>query len=244
MRTIPACQIAPTFLNNTCYIDEETQFCKFHDLQLNLTHLYIQPKSEISPDQVTLVDLGGSGTPRQGSKIHTLTNEFCDTFPSIEHLNAANLDLQIILENALANCHNLKVLILEKNSLQELDGDIFVHNTNLLYLDVSDNLIVNFEMELFQTLSNLRAVDLSVNFLSSFDVKKILMEVPLLKGLVLRDNELSNLDEKEVVAKFPALEYLYLCPSPKISSFRIKQIIDYLEENGIKTMRELCPSND
>lgn len=239
-QTILPCKVIPY---NMCTMDNQTQFCKYQDLNLNITHPYIEPTSEIPPDEVTHVDLGGSETPRKGSKIHILTNEFCDTFGNMEQLNAANLDLQVIQEGAFKNCHNMKILILEKNTLQEFNGMDFVTNTKLLYLDVSDNMIEEFDMTIFDHLLNLKAMDLSKNFLKVFDMKKIPMEVPLLKGLILRENELTTLDEKDIVIKFPGLEYLYFCPNTKMTPFRINQIVDYLEEKGIDTMRDTCPTN-
>lgn len=236
--SILTCIDIPT---NLCTIDAQTQICRFNELQLNSTHPYFEPESEIPSKEVTRVNLGGIDTPRQGSKIYTLTNEYCDTFPNMEELNSASVDLQGILDGAFTNCRNLKVLRLDKNSLFEINSDVLEYTTKLLFLDISDNLIKDFDMKILESLTNLRALDVSVNFLTVFDVKKIGGTVPQLRGIILRENQLTTLDEKDIVNKFPALEYFYFCPNMKIDRSRMQQIVDYLEDNDIDVMRETCP---
>lgn len=110
-------------------------YCYFSNL--NLTKVtYFEVTSNIPASKVTFVSLGGG---QDGSKMHTLTSQFCDKFPNVVEMAACNLGLAQIEPNAFVGCTKLERLDLSGNNLKSLELGLFGNYDKLKELSVSNN---------------------------------------------------------------------------------------------------------
>lgn len=135
-------------------------YCYFSNL--NLTKVtFFEVRSNIPARDVTFVSLGGG---QDGSKMHTLTSQICDTFPNVEEIAASNLGLVQIQPNAFVGCRKLQRLDLSGNGLKELALGQFGSYDKLTEISVSNNQLTEVdEVELVKKFSSLQSVRLCPN---------------------------------------------------------------------------------
>lgn len=95
---------------------------------------------------------------------------FISTSSSLHCNNQRSLDLSyknLKLLEPFEECHNLKILNLQHNHLQELSEDIFLNLTALEHIDLSHNNLHTIEEQVFRHMFNLTVIILDYNNLTS-----------------------------------------------------------------------------
>lgn len=77
--------------------------------------------------------------------------------------NIKNCDDLEINEKSFENAFNLTSIILQKNQIKKLEGNIFKNSRNLKFFDASVNLIEKIDSQTFKGLKKLNVIDLSRN---------------------------------------------------------------------------------
>lgn len=222
-----------------CVMDYNYYFgyCGFR-LNLNETHPYILPVSDIPTENVTKIYLGGE-SDQTGSKVHTLTHDICEAFQNIIVYEAFGLGLFQIHKNAFMQCKNLETVDLSHNNLTTLHPDLFEHNLKLRGMFLGVNQIVRIEPEMFRNTPNLEEIIFSYNKLTEFPIKHI-RTLAKLKKIYLHENLLLDLDEHQIVEKFPHLqEILWMCPN-RINHERMDAIHEFFNALNITTEEKYC----
>lgn len=202
--------------------------CHFHDINLNKTHPNFQPISDTRTRFVIGVDYGG----KNGSTIHKMTDDVCNTFHFTKSIAASELKLFKIDENALYKCTKLESIFLYLNNITYLEKNMFKKNKKLKLLEVSYNQLASIEPSIFDNLSNLEKIVLDGNLLRKFPVKNI-RQLNQLSSLHLANNSLRDLDEEEIIKKFPKLKYLHFCPNDKIPKERLASLVWFFTTRSI-----------
>lgn len=132
-------------------------------MRLNETHPYVKLVTNVKPEQVTSIYMGGHND-RSGSQIHTFTSDICNTFPSLEEIDGHNLGLQRIMDGAFDNCAKLTEIRLSNNLLTEFSTKNWHPNQNLKYLFLDGNNLQNIDRGmLLKTFPCLEKIMLSRN---------------------------------------------------------------------------------
>lgn len=86
-----------------------------------------------------------------------------DFFPNLIVLSLSNLGIYRVSSLDIAQFPALQVLILYRNQLDSLDGNLFVNNPLLLYINLSSNQIKHLGPNIFNPLRNLRVLRMTLN---------------------------------------------------------------------------------
>lgn len=140
---------------------------------------------------------------------NTLTN---DSIPAGAFSSLINLQTLSLNHNQLIGVPsklptNLKELFLEGNQIDTISAQIFTDYSELLYLDLSNNLLTNkgIHKNSFSHMVNLENLNLGKNLLNLIPIN-----LPkALKNLVLEDNRIDSVS-KDAFLKMPNLEQLGL----------------------------------
>lgn len=152
--------IESKFLRQTHTADCAHGYCYFSNMNLSRV-TYFDVRSNIPASEVIFLSLGGG---QDGSKIHTLTHQFCDMFPNVEEISASNLGIAQIQPNAFVGCKKLERLDLSGNNLKRLELGQFMDYSKLKELSVSNNLFRDIdEIQLIQKFKGLKSVRLCPN---------------------------------------------------------------------------------
>lgn len=202
--------------------------CHFYDMNLNKTHPNFQPKSDTRNRYVFGVDFSG----KNGSTIHTMTDDICNTFHFTKSIAASELKLFNIDENALYKCTKLESIFLYRNNITHLKKDVFKNNKKLKLLEISYNQFTSIDPSIFENLSSLEKLVLDGNSLREFPVKNM-RQLNQLSSLHLAHNKLRDLDEQEIIKKFPKLKYLHFCPNNEIPKDRLASLVWFFTSKSI-----------
>lgn len=86
------------------------------------------------------------------------------TFSNLEAIQVHNSGLQQITKNDLSSFPKLRGLWLRENSLAVLEKDLFMYNTNLEYIELSDNKIMHIDAVLLSALPKVNVFNLAFNY--------------------------------------------------------------------------------
>lgn len=125
--------------------------------------------------------------------------------------------------NQLKGLSSLKLLDLQWNAIQQVEGGAFAHLGSLETLYMSDNQLVELEETLFQGLSKLTYLDLSTNCIRSIHASTFQL-LPSLQKVLLDSNALKELTELRPLLSLPALRYLSVGGN-QLSSFRSEELL-------------------
>lgn len=87
----------------------------------------------------------------------------CQQFPNLLELQFHNASIRNLTEAAFRNCHNLRRLILVRNTIVNIPGDIFNGSRKLEEVQLHENSIQIIHNETFHILSYLKILYLSGN---------------------------------------------------------------------------------
>lgn len=164
------------------------------------------------------------------STVPTLTSAFCESFHLMTRFDALAQGIEVILEDAFANCFNLEGINLERNFIQILPEKLFANNYKLNVLGLNHNKIIGILRNQFEYNPFLNNLILWDNHLSDFPVAAV--SGTKLSSLRLNSNDIFDLNVAELV-KLPYLKLIYLggniIPCP-----RLTQIVAQLNQTGIK----------
>lgn len=166
--------------------------------------------------------------------------------PSLELLDLTGNKINILRRNTLMNTSALKVLLLRRTSLGEIEPGVFTSNKKLFYLDLSYNYfpVENpFKKEIFEGLDNLIALDLSSSQISYIEYHDVFVYLKKLQYLSLRMNSIYTIDPV-TFSKMPLLQVIDLRYNIMVAwnkrifesnKFLIHTLLDY---NHIQTITE------
>ncbi|XP_041114422.1 asporin [Polyodon spathula] len=140
---------------------------------------------------------------------NTLTNDSipAGAFSSLTNLKTLSLNHNQLIGVPSKLPINLKELFLEGNQIDTISAQIFTDYSDLLYLDLSNNLLTNkgIDKHSFSRMVNLENLNLGKNLLNLIPIN-----LPkALKNLVLEDNRIDSVS-KDAFLKMPNLEQLGL----------------------------------
>lgn len=210
--------------------------CSFKNICLDARHINFVPESDVSPQNTTTtIDLGGGS----GSRMHTLTSDICNKFPSVTSYRASFLGLTKINVDAFNNCKHLQRLNLGYNHLTQLTQDLFIENLEIKYLYLYYNRLREIDPGIFKPLVKLEKVHLEGNLLQNFYMKELPV-LPTLRSLFLNKNSLKNLEVKRFPKKFPRLRYLSVCDNLFLSGYDSDTLVTYFGEKSVQTDLNFC----
>ncbi|PNF27713.1 hypothetical protein B7P43_G13760, partial [Cryptotermes secundus] len=113
--------------------------------------------------------------------------------------------------DATSQSKEIQRLILVNTQLEMLEADVFDSVPNLLYLNMSINLLRKLDYNLFSNLKELRILDLTNNKLNSLHDERLFRSQIKLSQLLLANNELTTLDiSVNVFDQLTNLKSLYM----------------------------------
>lgn len=87
-----------------------------------------------------------------------IPQNIADFFPNLFVLSLSNLGIYRVSSHDIAQFPALQVLILYRNQLDSLDGNLFASNPNLVYINLSSNQIRHLGPNIFNNLRNLQVL--------------------------------------------------------------------------------------
>lgn len=102
-----------------------------------------------------------------GNEITNITREDLVELPALQILNLARNRIEFVEERAFAGNPALQAIRLDSNLLQDMSG-IFTRTSDLLYLNMSDNMITQFDYSYLP--EKLQWMDLHKNFITDLGV--------------------------------------------------------------------------
>lgn len=90
-------------------------------------------------------------------------------FPNISAINWVNTSLETIAARDLQQFPKLKTMIVYKNKLLSLCGDLFIYTSKLQWLDLSNNSIDSVGLGILSSLSKLKFANFQDNLCISFE---------------------------------------------------------------------------
>lgn len=124
------------------------------------------------------------------STIEVLPQQFLISFPILRRLNANNVGISTL--NRIRNCQSLQFLSLSHNKLDVIRGDTFADCSNLLSINLQNNLITNVERWALRGLTILQTFILNNNQLATLN-GDLFTETPNILDIGLSNNLLSTL---------------------------------------------------
>lgn len=206
--------------NKICIYDvlDPKEFSCFADTKITLNETHPHFRFSKNPEEGPVVLLTFNGLT-----MHTFTNDTCVTFPSLEKLYVDSVGLQVILQNSLQFCTDLRSVSFNDNQLLLISSWTFTRNIKIEEISLSNNTIKTIEPNAFDNLENLVNLNLMNNQLKQFPGES---ELPLMNKLLtmsLSSKYLEEIDGKEILRKCPNLQLLILCENNFISEAYIKQ---------------------
>lgn len=170
----------------------------------------------------------------RGLTMHTLTNDTCLVFPSLQSLHINEVMLEVILPNALTNCSLLTRFSAVENQLLQISAGTFTQNPQLDTLLLQENNISIIDPNVFDNTDNLRILDLMQNRLQRFpDVELSYMNK--LNMLILISQYIKELNIEEILTKMPNLEFIYIC------EYGVTNYNDIKQQFESRNVRLVCP---
>lgn len=106
-------------------------------------------------------DVGALAVSNQ--EMFIIPQNISNFFPNLTILSLSNLRIYRVSSFDIAQFPELQVLILYNNNLDSLDGNLFVRNSLLEYINLSSNQIRHLGPNIFNPLRNLRVLRLQRN---------------------------------------------------------------------------------
>ncbi|KAF2881430.1 hypothetical protein ILUMI_24716 [Ignelater luminosus] len=164
---------------------------KFHGLYLetlllthfNLSKIVLEPFNNLE----SLLELH-----LEANQINDLDENSFVGLDNLEQLNLQNNNIKV-LPTRLKHLSSLQYLLLQNNSLEQLENDQFELLGNLLHLYLSTNKIVELSKHSFRGLEKLMYLDLSYNYIKVLP-KEIFYHNNEIVSIDLRSNRLVNID--------------------------------------------------
>lgn len=206
------------------------QACYLRYLNLNVTNKnfnWIPKKPKEKVFNVILKD----------SYVEVLTDDICKGSSFIKFINAPNVRMSIIEENALQLCTDLEVVVLTKNSIETLPRGIFASNKNLMVVDLDFNKLSNIDADLFKSQTKLKILDFAFNQITDASFIENIPESNSLTAILLSNNSLFDINLQDLVAKFPNLNEIHLSHN-KFWCDRQKTILELFESKNLKGKAE------
>lgn len=102
------------------------------------------------------------------------------TFSNLEAIQVHNSGLQQITKNDLSGFPKLRGLWLSENSLTVLEKDLFIYNTNLVFVHVDDNKIMHIDADLLSSMPKIIDFYLAFNYCINVNAEtpQQLMQLP------------------------------------------------------------------
>ena len=162
---------------------------KINELNLKWHHL-TSLKSNLFTDFTSLVSLDFSWNSLQVIK----SNLFNDLSTSLQFIDLSWNKLTSIDLNAFKNLLKLETISLNNNEIRSLSG-VLSGLSNLINLDLSNNLIERIDWNLFEGAPNLQSIDLHKNKLKVIDAS-LFKGLDKLIRIDLSSNKLTNLNSR------------------------------------------------
>ncbi|XP_023713515.1 SLIT and NTRK-like protein 4 isoform X1 [Cryptotermes secundus] len=133
-----------------------------------------------------------------------------------------------------AQSKEIQRLILVNTQLEMLEADVFDSVPNLLYLNMSINLLRKLDYNLFSNLKELRILDLTNNKLNSLHDERLFRSQIKLSQLLLANNELTTLDIS-VLRPLTSINLLALTGNPFNCNCQLRLVIIWCGNRGLDT---------
>lgn len=133
------------------------------------------------------------GTLNQVSQLNQSNFPFCKRFKNLDKIHIdQNIDL--IIENLLSHCKNLKKLTVQTTKLKEIQENLFLENSKLKILNLNENELSFLPENVFISQTILEILNLSANKIRILSTN-IFKSLERLKILNLARNKISNLNQ-------------------------------------------------
>lgn len=216
-KTVLSCEFLDKFPLNYCALN--ATLTKDH------TDVVIQG---YEPDLVILQLFG---------EIYRLYSVFCKKFPQLVGMEADNLSLEHIDENAFHKCTKLRKLNLINNNLAYIPSKAFEKSNKLQILNLQFNKIQSFMWSgTLKYLPNLQSLSVEITQLLQFNIDEIevmesmrhldlrVIEIPNNNVTSKHNYVIPSIDEKKFHEKFPNLKRLVLADEAESEELvRIKE---------------------
>lgn len=133
-----------------------------------------------------------------------------------------------------AQSKEIQGLILVNSHIETLEANVFDSVPNLLYLNMSNNLLINLDYNLFSNLKELRILDLTKNKLNSLHDERLFKSQEKLSQLLLSNNELTMIDTS-VLSPLTSLNSLALTGNPFNCNCQLRLVMIWCENRGLDT---------
>lgn len=90
-------------------------------------------------------------------------NNLADVFPNLRSINFLGSNVSSISSNDLKPFPELLVFSVADNKITTIDGDLFIHNSKLKYINLTSNQIRHIGFNLLSYLKDLERVDFRMN---------------------------------------------------------------------------------
>lgn len=138
-----------------------------------------------------------------------LTNQFCTENENVTIYYANRKGVEEVSVDAFHSCEKLREVFLQENSIKLLDSATFNSNHDIEAIYLDHNELISVEDGLFDQLGSLKRLTLANNLLKEIHVTSF-KSLDSLEELYLHNNDLTDLDEKELLVNLPNLREISL----------------------------------
>jgi hypothetical protein len=159
----------------------------------------------------------------------------CTYSSDYKTFNCTNVGLgSLKIIDVPAESKAIQRLILVNTQLETLEANVFNSVPNLIYLNMSNNVIRNLDYNLFSNLKELRILDLTNNKLNSLHDDRLFKSQEKLSQLLLANNELTTLDIS-VLSPLISINSLVLTGNPFNCNCQLRLIMIWCGNRGLDT---------
>ncbi|PSN45530.1 hypothetical protein C0J52_24512 [Blattella germanica] len=163
-----------------------------------------------------------------------LQAELCKYYDITEFMNCKNINLGEVKPGVdPLNITTLKYLTLHHTGLLRLEYNTFHNQTDLLSLDLSDNLLSALDYRLFMKMPLLESLNLRNNRLVSLTDERIFLYQKKLTSLLLDFNRIKHL-EAPVLMPLESLTILFLIANAFVCDCALRNTVLWCESKGLE----------
>lgn len=138
-----------------------------------------------------------------------LTNQYCNENENITIYYANRKEIEEVNVDTFNSCEKLREVFLQENSIKKLDSATFNTNNEVEAIYLDHNELTTIEEGLFDNLSSLKRLTLANNLIKELSLS-IFKNLESLEELYLHNNALTDLDEKQLLLNLPNLREISL----------------------------------
>ncbi|KAG5670174.1 hypothetical protein PVAND_000455 [Polypedilum vanderplanki] len=126
-------------------------------------------------------------------EIHFMPSGISDIFPNLRILYIQSCQIKTISRKNFKRFNELTTISLTENQIEHIDEDTFYEVPNLYSLRINGNRLKNVPDNLFIYAPRLQHFIFDGNLIEQFEGDRLFRNNPLLKSIVLEDNQLSKI---------------------------------------------------